>query len=154
MAATRKLNSVEERAWRSLQFMQLRLSAELSRELSGNSDLSYPDFIVLVALTNGDGQMRIFELAHQIGWEKSRLSHHIGRMSQRRLVTREKCDADRRGAFVVVTKRGRKELELAAPGHLEAVRRLFIDQLTPEQLVAIRDASEATLLRLDAIDRS
>ena len=153
MATSRKLSGTEERTWRSLQFMQLRLTAELNRQLSENSELSYPDFVVLVALTNADGRMRIFELAYQIGWEKSRLSHHIGRMSQRRLVTREKCDSDRRGAFVVVTKRGRKEFELAAPNHFETVRRLFIDQLTPEQLEAIRDASEATLERLAATNR-
>jgi DNA-binding MarR family transcriptional regulator len=154
MANSRTLSDTEERTWRSLQFMQLRLTAELSRQLSENSELSYPDFIVLVALTNADGRMRIFELANHIGWEKSRLSHHIGRMSLRRLVTREKCDSDRRGAFVVVTKRGRKELELAAPGHFDAVRRLFLDQLTPDQLGAIRDASEATLERLAVTDRS
>jgi DNA-binding MarR family transcriptional regulator len=74
-------------------------------------------------------------------------------MSDRRLVTREKCDSDRRGAFVVVTARGRRELDAAAPGHVDAVHRLFIDHLSGEQLAAIRDASEATLARLAEIER-
>jgi hypothetical protein len=39
----------EERAWRSLQFMQMRLEGELARQLAG-SGLSHPDYLVLVAL--------------------------------------------------------------------------------------------------------
>src|SRR5665811_4538 len=120
MAKTAWLNEAEEQAWRSLQFMQMRLTAELARQLAESSSLSYPDYIVLVALTaQPDGRSRIFEVANEIGWEKSRLSHHIGRMVERGLVTREKCDSDRRGAFVVITKQGRRELEAAAPGHVE-----------------------------------
>ena len=66
-------------------------------------------------------------------------------MADRGLVKKEKCDSDRRGAYVVVTKRGRREIEAAAPGHVAAVRRLFVDRLTPSQLDAIGDAAEAVL---------
>ena len=144
------LNEHEERAWRALQFMQMRLEGELARQLASDSGLSYPDYVVLVALTDRpDGRMRLFELAEVLGWEKSRLSHHVARMAGRGLVKKEKCDADRRGAFVVVTKRGRKEIDAAAPGHVAAVRRLFVDQLTPEQLAAVGTAAEAVLAAFD-----
>lgn len=154
MEDVRWLSEGEERAWRALQFMQMRLEGELARQLASDSGLSYPDYVVLVALTDQpDGRMRIFELAGVLGWEQSRLSHHVARMAGRGLVKKEKCDADRRGAFVVVTKRGRKELETAAPGHVAAVRRLFVDQLTPKQLAAIGDAAEAVLAGLDEPQR-
>ena len=91
----------------------------------------------------------LFELGGVLGWEKSRLSHHVGRMADRGLVTKEKCDSDRRGAYVVVTRRGRKEIEAAAPGHVAAVRRLFIDRLTPSQLDAIAVAAESVLAAFD-----
>jgi len=149
MESTKWLDGPEDRAWRSLQFMQMRLTAELARQLAEHSSLSYPDYIVLVALTaQPDGRCRIFEVANEIGWEKSRLSHHIGRMSERGLVTREQCDSDRRGAFVVITKLGRKELAAAAPGHVAAVRRLFIDGLSADQLNVIAEVAETTLDRL------
>ncbi|HUV57795.1 MAG TPA: MarR family winged helix-turn-helix transcriptional regulator [Acidimicrobiales bacterium] len=154
MEQTRWLDGPEDRAWQSLQFMQMRLTAELSRQLAEHSSLSYPDYIVLVALTaQPDGRCRIFEVANEIGWEKSRLSHHIGRMSARGLVTREQCDSDRRGAFVVITELGRKELEAAAPGHVDAVRRLFIDGLSAEQLTVIAEVAETTLERLPGSSR-
>ena len=144
------LTEGEERAWRALQFMQMRLEGELARQLAADSGLSYPDYVVLVALTDRpDGRMRLFELAGVLGWEKSRLSHHVARMVFRGLVKKEKCDADRRGAYVMVTKRGRKELVAAAPGHVAAVRRLFVARLTSNQLAAIGDAAEAVLAGFD-----
>ena len=150
MDDVRWLNEREERAWRALQFMQMRLEGELARQLAADSGLSYPDYLVLVALTDRpDGRMRLFELAGVLGWEKSRLSHHVARMADRGLVTKEKCDSDRRGAYVVVTERGRKEIEAAAPGHVAAVRRLFVDRLTPAQLDAIGDAADIVLAALD-----
>ena len=55
----RWLNEREERAWRALQFMQMRLEGELARQLAADSGLSYPDYLVLVALTDRpDGRMR------------------------------------------------------------------------------------------------
>ena len=144
------LDEREERAWRSLQFMQMRLEGELARQLAADSGLSYPDYVVLVALTDRpDGRMRLFELADVLGWEKSRLSHHVGRMANRGLVTKEKCGADRRGAYVVISTRGRREIAAAAPGHVGAVRRLFVDRLSPAQLDAIGDAAETVLASLD-----
>jgi DNA-binding MarR family transcriptional regulator len=146
MAQTKWLTEREERAWRALQFMQLRLEGALARQLGAESGLSYPDYLVLVALTDSPrGRMRLFELGSVLGWEKSRLSHHISRMVDRGLVTKELCESDRRGAYVLVTKLGRKEIEAAAPGHVAAVRRLFIDRLTLDQLDAIAAAADAVL---------
>ena len=144
------LDEREERAWRALQFMQLRLEGELARQLATESGLSYSDYVVLVALTDRpDGRMRLFELGSVLGWEKSRLSHHVARMVRRGLVRKERCDDDRRGAHVAVTARGRKEIEAAAPGHLAAVRRLFADRLTADQLDDLAEAAEAVLTGLE-----
>ncbi len=150
MTDVRWLNEREERAWRSLQFMQMRLEALLARQLTNDSRLSYPDYVVLVALTDDpNGRLRLFELGEVLGWEKSRLSHHIARMADRGLVKKEKCDSDRRGAFVVITDEGRREIEAAAPGHVDAVRHLFVDRLTPDQLDAITTAAETILAGID-----
>ena len=150
MDKTLWLNERELRAWRSLQFMQMRLEGELARQLTTESELSYPDYVVLVAVTDRpDGRMRLFELAEVLGWEKSRLSHHLSRMVERGLVKKEKCATDRRGAYVVVTKRGRSSLEAAAPGHVATVRRLFVDRLTPAQLDAVGEAAAIVLAAFD-----
>ena len=153
MGETRWLDAREARAWRTLQMMQMRLDGELARLLTAESGLSYQDYTVLVALTaQPEGRMRAFELGALLGWEKSRLSHHVRRMAERGLVKKEKCASDRRGSFVAVTAAGRREIEYAAPGHVTAVRRLFVDRLTPGQLDAISDVAETVLAAFDASD--
>ncbi len=143
------LDDDELRAWRNLLVMQNQLSAALGRELIERAGLSYVDYLVLAALTDRpDGRMRAFELGRELGWEKSRLSHHISRMAERGLVEKQKCSADRRGAHIAVTKAGRKAIESAAPGHVASVRRRFMDRLTKEQVRALDEISGAVLAGL------
>ncbi|MFV0257336.1 MAG: MarR family winged helix-turn-helix transcriptional regulator [Acidimicrobiales bacterium] len=144
------LNEREARAWRGLQAMHNRIDGELARRLASESNLSYQDYVVLVALTDRpDGRLRLFELGDQLSWEKSRLSHHITRMVSRGLVDKEQCPSDRRGAFVVITDLGRSEIAAAAPGHLDAVRSLFVDHLDDDQLDTLAEVAETVLAALD-----
>lgn len=151
MGDVRWLAEREESAWRALQAMQMRLEGLLARQLAGESGLSYPDYLVLVALTDRpDGRLRLYELVETLGWEKSRASHQVSRMVGRGLVKKDRCETDRRGAYVVVTARGRRAIEAAAPGHVDTVRRVFVDRLTSRQLDAVRVAAETVLAGLDA----
>lgn len=149
MDEVRWLDEREAAAWRGLQSMQMQLSATLARALADDSDLSYPDYEVLVALTDQpDGRLRPFELARLLGWEKSRLSHHVSRMARRGLVERVRCPSDQRGSVVVVTAKGVAAITAAAPGHVDAVRRYVIDRLTPAQLDSLATISETVLSAL------
>jgi DNA-binding MarR family transcriptional regulator len=148
----RWLDGDQQRAWRAVQVMQARLNAALASQLAGESDLSYADYVVLVVLTDeADGTARVHELARHLGWERSRVSHHIARMVERGLVRKDRCALDRRGTYIMVTELGRQAIEAAAPGHVAAVRRFFIDALTGEQLEALADAADRVI---DAIDRA
>lgn len=149
MPEVRWLDANEERAWRSLQLMEMQLIASMSRDLAGRCALSYPDYVVLAVLTDQPGgRMRVLELARAIGWEKSRLSHHLARMVERGLVTREKCETDRRGAFAVVSTTGEREIAAAAPGHVATVRRYFIDRLSPGELATVAAVAQRVLAAL------
>lgn len=144
------LDEREARAWRGLQQMQSSLNGELARRLAAGSGLSYSDYAVLVSLTEqSDGSQRLFELARVLGWEKSRLSHHLSRMVKRGLVEKRECEEDRRGFFVAVTDQGRREIEAAAPDHVQAVRSLFIDHLDADQLDLMAEISELVLERFE-----
>ncbi len=136
-------------AWRRFTIMHMQLTGRLGQELAADG-LSFQDYSILAALSDAtDERERAFSLGHKLGWEKSRLSHHITRMVARGLVTRERCPTDQRGSFVVMTEAGRAAMVQAAPGHVTAVRRYFIDQLTPEQILTIDDVSEAVLVALE-----
>ena len=67
-------------------------------------------------------------------WSRSRLSHQITRMSKRGLVRRTTCDADGRGAYVVLEPAGLEAIATAAPGHVAKVRELVFDQLSDAEI--------------------
>lgn len=150
MSDTRWLNDGEQRAWRAYLRMQGRLEAELNRRLQASSGLSLADYDVLVHLTDApDGRLRPYELQRELHWEQSRLSHHLARMQKRGLVRREDCDEDRRGAYVLLTEDGRRAITEAAPDHVETVRGLFIDALSPEQIGALERLAAQVLARIE-----
>jgi len=145
----RWLDASEQRAWRGLVTMWSQLSARLAREMAAESDLSMADFAVLVALTDEPaGRVRPFEVAQALGWEKSRLSHQLARMERRGLISRDGCPEDGRGQFVTLTEAGRSAITAAAPAHVEGVRRMFIDLLTPDQIEALGTIAETVLTEL------
>ncbi|RZU49971.1 DNA-binding MarR family transcriptional regulator [Krasilnikovia cinnamomea] len=148
------LTDDQQHAWRAYLQAQNRLTAALNRQLQTDSGLSLPDYEVLVHLTDAaDGRLRPYELQRILGWEQSRLSHHLARMHKRGLVARDECHDDGRGAYVVLTDTGRQAITAAAPRHVDAVRRMFFDHLTTEQVTAIAETSTQVLTHLDATDR-
>jgi DNA-binding MarR family transcriptional regulator len=144
------LTDDEQRTWRGLLQMTSRLDARLNRDLQQSSGLSLADYDVLVLLTERpDGRLRVFEIADDLQWEQSRLSHHLARMERRGLVAREDCTTDRRGAFVVLTAAGRDAIEKAAPEHVATVRQLVFDGLSGEQVTNLQSFVSRVLSRLD-----
>jgi DNA-binding MarR family transcriptional regulator len=132
--------------------MQLQLNARLSRELSADG-ISLQDYLVLASLSDqSDGACRVVELGRQLGWEKSRASHHISRMIERGLVEKVRCPTDQRGAFVLLTDHGRQVISAAAPAHVEAVREHFIDLLSPDQLASLDAVAAMVLEHLEQIE--
>ncbi|MFC3492925.1 MarR family winged helix-turn-helix transcriptional regulator [Glycomyces rhizosphaerae] len=148
------LSAEEQRSWRAFIRLHQKVSSRLTADLQAHSKLSGADFEVLVALTDvPEGRVRFQELAREIDWEQSRLSHQIRRMAGRDLVAREECAEDGRGAFVVITDHGREVIEAAAAKHVVTVRRLFIDALSPEELAELGRLSELINERIDGETR-
>ncbi|QYX75209.1 MarR family winged helix-turn-helix transcriptional regulator [Streptomyces akebiae] len=146
----RWLTPEEQRAWRGFVRLHERLGGRLGRMLQSESNVSPADFAVLVHLTDSpDGRQRYQDLARALEWEKSRMSHHIARMAGRGMVVREECAEDGRGAYVVITDVGRAAIEAAAPRHVEAVRELFMDHVTPAELRVLAEISERVIGKLD-----
>jgi DNA-binding MarR family transcriptional regulator len=148
-AAPRWLNPREQTAWRAYLDMNALLGARLNKEMQEASGISIADFSVLVPLSeHPEARMRVLELARSLGWEKSRLSHQLTRMQQRGLVERSNCNEDRRGAWIVLTDRGRATVESAAPRHVESVRRYLFDELSPAQVDALAAIGRAVVGKL------
>ncbi|HEU5241551.1 MAG TPA: MarR family winged helix-turn-helix transcriptional regulator [Ornithinibacter sp.] len=149
MASSPWLSPEEQHLWRSWLALTSALPAALHRELQADAGLSLPDFDVLVRLSEShDGRLRVSELARVLGWERSRLSHHVARMERRDLVGHEDCPDDGRGAFVVLTPTGRRAIEDAAPHHVRTVRRLVLDPLDGRDLADLSRIVTTLLARV------
>ncbi|MFH8365901.1 MarR family winged helix-turn-helix transcriptional regulator [Streptomyces sp. NPDC018031] len=147
--AGRWLNDREQRAWRGYRRMHLLLDARIAQDLAADSGLSDADYDVLTRLSEEDGnRIRVTDLAARMLWSQSRLSHHLARMRQRGLVTREGDAADGRVAMIALTDEGRRVIEAAAPDHVASVRRHLFDALSPEQVDALAAIADAVVGRL------
>ncbi|WP_018352702.1 MarR family winged helix-turn-helix transcriptional regulator [Longispora albida] len=125
------------RDWRSFITLAEMLEAGLARDLAP-SGLSYPDYVVLVVLSEApEHRLRMQDLGTALSWSKSRLSHQIRRMSGRGLARREECSGDARGVYAVLTPEGLAAIKAAAPAHVESVRRMVVDVLTPAELATL-----------------
>jgi len=146
----RQLPTAEElRVWRDFIETAEALRSELTARLQSECSLSPGDYSVLLALSEASGQRtRSSELAARIGWERSRLSHHLGRMERRGLICREDCATDSRGAEVALTVDGAAAFRAATVPHLRAVRELFVDPLSPQQLAAAGELAAALRAQL------
>ncbi|MGX6446683.1 MarR family winged helix-turn-helix transcriptional regulator [Patulibacter sp. S7RM1-6] len=136
--------------WREYLETADALRVRLAARLQDETGLSFGDYAVLLALAEApDHRYRSSALADRMGWQRSRLSHHLGRMERRGLIRREACAADSRGAEVVLAAAGGEAFRRASIPHLRAVRELFLDALTAEQLEQIAALSSTLRAHLE-----
>ena len=145
----------ELQVWR--QFIETfeALRSEIGSRLLAETSLSAGDYAVLLALSEAPGErMRSSQLATAVAWERSRLSHHLARMERRGLIGREECATDSRGAEVVLTAAGAAAFHRATVPHLRAIRELFVDAFTADELEAIASISSTLGEHLRPLRRS
>src|SRR4051794_41947464 len=147
---TRWLDGEEQRAWRAYMNSWMLLGDRLDRELTRETGISHAYYEILVQLSETEGRaLRMSELAERCLSSRSRLSHAVSRLEERGWVRRQVCPEDGRGQLAVLTDEGFAALEAAAPVHVEGVRTHVFDQLTPEQVAALRDIGETLLAHLN-----
>lgn len=130
----------QQRAWLNYMRVHHRLEYEMNRHLQTDCGLSLGDYTVLNALSAAPAhRTQLTALANTIGWERSRLSHHLQRMTARGLVGRVASESDGRGTDVLLTPAGWKRLQEAAPVHAAWVRRAFFADLGADEQRALAD---------------
>lgn len=138
------MNEEEMRIWHMWKGSFQTIFGRVIKDMSENTGLSEGDFGVLDRLDLlGEGSLRQQDLADSMGWDKSRLSHHLTRMEKRGLVKRKPLNTDR-GVQVTITPAGKSALDDARPVVSKAIRRHFFDQLTEQDIESISRLAEKT----------
>ena len=116
MATPQRLDERQRLMWKAYRDLYQELSTVLEDQLLRDAGLSGSEYAVLVELSHSpDGVLRARELGSELGWDRSRLSHLVGRMEKRRLVAREECEEDARGSMVRLSDAGRATVDGIAP---------------------------------------
>ncbi|GAA2383643.1 MarR family transcriptional regulator [Streptomyces glaucosporus] len=133
MGTTRWLDDGEQRTWRAFLAATQRVREELDRQLQRDSGMPLAYYQILAMLSEApERTLTMSRLARTTRSSASRLSHAVTKLEGRGWVKRTQHPADHRTTLATLTDEGFAALEEAAHGHVEQVRRVLFDHLTPE----------------------
>jgi DNA-binding MarR family transcriptional regulator len=127
-------------AWGSLLRAHATLLRQLETDLEHETGLALADFDVLAQLAIAGGSLRMTDLAAKALISRSGMTRRVARLVEEQLVRRANTDADARGIVVTLTDAGVARLRETAPVHARGVSKLFVSQLSDEELAVVRDA--------------
>jgi DNA-binding MarR family transcriptional regulator len=138
-----ELNDLERRAWRAFLRSHACIVRRLEADLMARHKLPLAEFDVLCALALADGQqLRMSELADRVMLSRAGITRLIDRLVTDGLVARDRCAVDARGAYAVLTERGRSRVEEVTPGHLDSVRTFFVGTFSETELARLAELLE------------
>jgi DNA-binding MarR family transcriptional regulator len=113
----------------------------IERDLAAADRLPLGSYDVLVALVEAPGRrLRMRELAQAIVLNRSTLSRRVDRLEHAGLLTRERGAADKRGAYAVLTERGRAALRAAWPIYAHGITDYFVSHLSEAEVSVLTEA--------------
>lgn len=137
-AAAAWLSTDQQREWRSVLAGLTLLLDHVDRSLREHSDLSLPEYEILVRLSEAPGRrLRMAELADSVSHSRSRVTHTVARLERAGTVRRRACESDGRGVNAELTERGWRRLTDAAPQHVRKVRAILVDRVSAEDLATV-----------------
>lgn len=150
MTDTQWLSDDEQRSWVRFAAVLELLPAALDLQLTRDEHLTHFDYFTLAMLSETpDRTLRTSALAARTNATLPRLSRVLTRLEEAGFVARTPCPEDRRATNVTLTEAGWDKVVQAAPGHVEHVRSLVLDALTPAQIEQLGEISAALLTKLD-----
>lgn len=150
MADPRWLTPDELRAWMRLAAVIEILPGRLDAQLQRDASLTHFEYLVLAKLSEAaDTTLRMSDLAAATNATAARLSHVVKRLEARGYIRREACLKDGRATNACLTADGAAKVRASAPGHVELVRSLVLDPLTPTQIGELDAVAGQLLTGLD-----
>ncbi len=140
LAPGNELDDLEHSAWRAFLRTHARVARRLEADLVASQGLPLAEFDVLFQLALVPGhRLRMNELADRVLLSRAGITRLVDRLVADGLVARLKCMSDARGAYAVLTDKGRERLDAARPGHMAMVRRTFLDSFSRAELAVLAE---------------
>lgn len=148
-----RLRGEDLEAWASLATLLEWLPAALDAQLLRDSGITHFEYGILYALANAEQHtLRMSVLAGHANSSLSRMSRAASRLERRGWVRRSIDPSDGRYTLAHLTPHGLLAYEQATPGHVHAVERLVLDQLTAAQRRQLKSISDRVLRAISTED--
>lgn len=155
MSTTRWLTPEERELWLKLVGLSMVMPNAVEAQLKRDADMNQFEYHVLAMLSEASEMSRLMsDLAFHTNSSLSRLSHVVTRLEKQGWVLRAACETDGRATNVTLTESGFEKLKATAPGHVEAVREMIFDAITPAQVKQLNAALQPILDSIDTERRA
>ena len=147
MAAT--ITDEEFRAYAALIASSTLLQRSVERNLRDQADLTQVQFEILMNLSiAGDAGIRMAQLADALIVSRSGLSYQVAQLESRGWIIRERSADDERGVVARITAAGERMRRRVFAGHVDVVRKAFLDVVDPGELATLTAALERVVGQL------
>ncbi len=137
-------------AWRLFITAHATLIEHIDEALVGAGCIPLQWYDVLVELVEAPNKrLRMSELARRVVLSRSSLTHLADRLEAKGMLTRERVGTDQRGAYAVLTDRGRDALRKAWPIYAQGIAQHFAQHLTAAETETLT-AAFARVLHAEA----
>jgi DNA-binding MarR family transcriptional regulator len=134
------LDAQEFAAYMALKDVAALLEHGVEQQLREDGGIGGAQFGILARLSGASNQqMRMTDLADSLVYSRSGLTYQVGQLEKAGLIARMPGETDERSVLVELTPTGRELLDRVLPGHLEVVRRLFLQWLSRDEIVTMKD---------------
>jgi DNA-binding MarR family transcriptional regulator len=127
-------------AWRNFITAHANLVDLIDRELTAADLLPLHWYDVLIELVEApENRLRMHELAQKVVLSRSGLTRLVDKLETAGLLRRETAPDDRRGAFAVLTNKGKDAVRKSWPVYSKGIAKYFASRLTKGEAQIIRD---------------
>jgi DNA-binding MarR family transcriptional regulator len=139
-SASAPLTAQELAAWRGMLEVHARVTQQLDAEMQAEHELSLSGYEVLMFLADApEHRMRMSEIAKRVLLSRSGCTRLVDRLVRRGYVSRCAATGDGRGLYAQLTDAGLTKIAAARATHRDGIRRLFLDNLTATDQIALGD---------------
>jgi DNA-binding MarR family transcriptional regulator len=146
---TAGISDEEFRAYAALIASSTLLQRAVEKNLREQANLTQVQFEILMNLSiAGDSGIRMAQLADALIVSRSGLSYQVAQLEARGWITRARSADDERGVVARITPKGERMRQRVFAGHVDIVRRAFLDVIEPDELATLTAALGRVAARL------
>ena len=128
-------DELERSAWGGFLATHSALTKSIEKDLQDRCKLTHNEFEILLRLSQAEnGRLRIQDIAAKSILTRSGTSRMVERLEKAGFLNREQAPEDKRGAYAQLSEFGREKFKEAANGHIELVKRKFLNKLGQQEL--------------------